>query len=165
VSGSLRLSEHLSFFCFGFFGRFAPFSCGEVVFVLMVKQGGTKHTHTVLYFSGGFWFLDVLTLVQDVGEGWWEGQIGQKVGLFPQTYVELVADAGNESWDDDEQDAEEDWDAGAQAADGDVSGLGLFFGVSSRLPKHSNAPTHSRVRHVQEQLYPLTYTDMHVHAG
>eukprot|EP00048_Salpingoeca_helianthica_P015539 m.227291 g.227291 ORF g.227291 m.227291 type:complete len:519 (-) comp17180_c0_seq1:227-1783(-) len=63
---------------------------------------------------------EILVLRQDVGEGWWEGQIGQKIGLFPQTYVEMVADAGNDSWDEaEEQEPEEDWEEGGHGADSD----------------------------------------------
>ena len=44
--------------------------------------------------------------LQDVGDGWWEGSIRNKVGLFPETYVKLGDDSENE-WDDDEH---EQWE-------------------------------------------------------
>eukprot|EP00047_Mylnosiga_fluctuans_P017863 m.64967 g.64967 ORF g.64967 m.64967 type:complete len:538 (+) comp7298_c0_seq2:64-1677(+) len=53
---------------------------------------------------------EIIVIRQDIGEGWWEGQIGHTVGLFPQSYVELNNENGGDSddWDEDE----EDWDDG-----------------------------------------------------
>ena len=31
----------------------------------------------------------LLSLIQDVGEGWWEGELHGQAGLFPETYVEV----------------------------------------------------------------------------
>ena len=54
---------------------------------------------------------------KDIGEGWWEGQLGGKIGLFPESYVEVAGDHGGDSddWDDE---GDEDWGDEAGAATG-----------------------------------------------
>ncbi len=66
---------------------------------------------------------------QDIGEGWWEGQIHGVVGLFPQTYVELSNENAGDSDDWDEEEGDEEWD-------------------ESEKPQASHAPEAGGVSHI-----------------
>lgn len=46
---------------------------------------------------------------QDIGEGWWEGVVNGKSGLFPESYIELGDGESGDDWEE-EQD---DWEAHA----------------------------------------------------
>eukprot|EP00051_Salpingoeca_urceolata_P010111 m.123265 g.123265 ORF g.123265 m.123265 type:complete len:519 (+) comp16585_c4_seq1:472-2028(+) len=86
-----------------------------------------------LSFSAG---QDITILRQDIGEGWWEGEVGGKTGLFPETYVEL--DDDDEDWDDDDDD--DGWDDGPEDEEEPPSRSGSY----SVAPSQSAAATSSR---------------------
>ena len=67
--------------------------------------------------------------MQDIGEGWWEGQLAGKIGLFPETYVELGADAAAVDSDDWDEEGDEEWDdgGGASAAHGSAGASVSFL--------------------------------------
>ena len=71
---------------------------------------------------------DVVIYRQDIGEGWWEGEVDGKKGLFPETYVEILegtevdgdyATSGSDEWpsgDEEEPWNEEEYEPTAAAA-------------------------------------------------
>lgn len=50
---------------------------------------------------------------QDIGDGWWEGKIGDSIGLFPESYVELADAAAAADSDDWDEEGDEEWDENA----------------------------------------------------
>eukprot|EP00056_Hartaetosiga_gracilis_P000329 m.37851 g.37851 ORF g.37851 m.37851 type:complete len:601 (+) comp10161_c0_seq2:137-1939(+) len=74
---------------------------------------------------------DVITVLrQDIGEGWWEGQVNGQTGIFPASYVEVIQQGGmgqpmNAGEDpDEEEDDDSDWDSGDDGDDWDDDGDG-----------------------------------------
>lgn len=60
---------------------------------------------------------DVIVRRQDIGDGWWEGEVNGRCGLFPATYVELSEHQGGgggggeqDYGSDDDWDDGDDWD-------------------------------------------------------
>lgn len=50
---------------------------------------------------------EIVVFRQDIGEGWWEGQVRGKTGLFPESYIDLADGESGEEWEDEQEDWED----------------------------------------------------------